>query len=125
MAEVGNKNAEKWTVETVTEKLKEIEGHAKKPNCLWLGTALVEVGLYREVWAYWKDKFKSDPSVFQTIKRIEGVLEDRLVSKMLNGDLNTTASIFTLKNNNGWTDKKEIDHTSGGNAFGPIKVNVE
>ena len=110
----GNTNAEKWTRYTVLEMLKKIEAEAKKPTCAWLGSALVKVGLYKQVWAYWKDIFKDDKIVFEPIKKIEQIFEDRLFEKALKGEYNQTMAIFGLKNNHEWRDRKELTGPDGG-----------
>ena len=110
----GNTNAEKWTEEATLEMLAEIEKHAKRKTCLWLGSALVKCGLYKEIWSMWKRKFEGNEIVFQPIKRIEAIFEDRLFSLGLSGELNTTMAIFGLKNNHDWTDKKSLEHSGPG-----------
>lgn len=115
----GNKNAEKWTVAEVKKKLAEIEAEAKKPTCLWLGSALVRVGLYRDIWAYWSEKFEKDEIVFRTIKQIEQIFEDRLFDKAAKGDLVASVAIFGLKNNHGWKDKSEQEVT----IQSPVQLN--
>lgn len=116
----GNKFAEKWTEETVLKMLSEIEKHAKKHTTLWLGSALVKVGLYMEIWDYWKTKFKDNDEVFQPIKKIEAIFQDRLFSKALNGDVNSTVAIFGLKNNHKWTDRQET--TIKGDNDAPLVI---
>lgn len=104
--------------------LAKIEKEAKKPSCLWLGSALVKVGLYRDVWAYWYEKFRDDAVVLRTIKKIDQIFEDRLFAKAAKGDTNSTMAIFGLKNNHGWTDKRELDHTTAGQAITDLKVEI-
>ena len=107
----GNNYAEKWTKETVLQTLDRIEAEAKKPSCAWLGSALVKVGLYKDLWAYWKEKFEDDDEVFRPIKKIEQIFEDRLFEKALKGDYNQTMAIFGLKNNHEWRDRTEVERT--------------
>lgn len=113
-AKKGNKYAEVWTIQTTSQALSAIEEEAKSEECLWLGSALSSVGLYRDIWRHWKEKFRDEPKVFRTIKRIEQIFEDRLFTKSLKGTVNPTVAIFGLKNNHEWTDKREIDHTTQG-----------
>lgn len=105
----GNKNAEKWTVAEVLPILEKIEKEASKPNCYYLGTALVAVKLYKEVWAYWCEKFKDEEVVFQSIKRINQVFEAKLYGAALSGGVDKTVAIFGLKNNHDWKDKQEVE----------------
>ncbi len=118
-AKQGNKYAQKWDKANVTGYLTNIEAEAKKDTCLWLGTALVDVGLYRDVWAYWKKIFKKDEDVFRTIKRIEQIFENKLFVGGLKNELNPTLAIFGLKNNHEWRDKHETDLTSAGKSIAP------
>ncbi len=110
-AKKGNKTAEKWTREQVIPLLAKIEKEAEKASCLYIGTALVAVKLYKEIWSYWKDKFKDDDDVFQPIKRIEQMFEAKLFAGGLKGELNPTTVIFGLKNNHDWKDKRETEHS--------------
>lgn len=105
----GNKNAEKWTEETTLEMLSRIEKEAQKSDCLWLGSALVKVGLYKQIWSEWERKFQDNDVVSESIKRIEQIFEDRIVTRGLKGESNPTMTIFTLKNNYDWKDKTEQD----------------
>lgn len=116
----GNKNAEKWTEETVLKQLAEIEKHANKRTTLWLGSALVKVGLYMDIWDYWKTKFRENEVVFRSIKAIEAIFQDRLFTEALKGDVNSTVAIFGLKNNHGWTDKQET--TIKGDSEKPLVI---
>lgn len=105
----GNSNAEKWTLEETLAMLEKIEEEAQNDDCLWLGSALVKVGLYRDIWDYWKDKFKKQESVFRTIKKIDQIFESKLFESALKGKVNGTVAIFGLKNNYEWKDKTEQD----------------
>ena len=107
----GNKNAEKWTQKEVLSMMSKIEAAAKKPTCYYLGSALVEVGLYKEIWSRWEEKFKTDDVVSQSIKRINQIFEAKLFSAALSGSVNSTVAIFGLKNNHEWKDKVETDHS--------------
>ena len=98
----GNKNAEKWTQKEVLSMMSKIEAAAKKPTCYYLGSALVEVGLYKEIWSRWEEKFKTDDVVSQSIKRINQIFEAKLFSAV---------AIFGLKNNHEWKDKVETEHS--------------
>lgn len=105
----GNTNAEKWTRAIVLKEVEAILVEAKKPSCLWIGSAMAKRELYRDIWAYWKEKFKDDKVVFRTIKRVDQIFENRLFEKAAKGDVNTTIAIFGLKNNHNWRDKTEQD----------------
>lgn len=104
---IDNKNAEKWTQETTMQVLNKILKLAMAGDAVYIGDALVQCGLYNQIWAFWKAKFKDDLLVFETIKKIETIFEAYLVKNGLHGQINTTMAIFALKNNHNWTDKNE------------------
>lgn len=106
---MGNSNAEKWTLEETIAMLDKIGLEAQDKDCLWLGSALVRVGLYKQIWSEWKDKFENEKTISESIKKIEQIFEDRIVTRGLKGDANATMTIFTLKNNYDWKDKTEQD----------------
>ncbi|AGF59443.1 hypothetical protein B0P06_002218 [Clostridium saccharoperbutylacetonicum] len=55
---------------------------------------------------------------FPTIKKAKDIVEASMEERALTGDNNVTFSIFALKNNFGWRDKQEIEHS------GETSVNV-
>lgn len=46
-----------------------------------------------------------------TIKKAKNRIENWIEEHSLNGDLNPTVSIFNLKNNFGWKDKQQVEHS--------------
>jgi len=116
----GNKNNEKWTEKEaksfVDSVLKYVQDH---PKCMFIGEAVTELGYYRTLWDYLADKFD-----FDTVKRVESILESRLVKAGLSNETNSTMTIFTLKNNYKWTDKHEHDHTTDGEAIKGTEIKI-
>jgi hypothetical protein len=55
---------------------------------------------------------------FDTIKRAQAICEAAIESRAMQGGLNATMAIFSLKNNYGWVDRQEQDITSGGDKLG-------
>ena len=109
----GNLNAEKWTEEESSKFVESVlEYVIENKSCVFIGEALGELGYYRDLWSYIARKFD-----FRTIKRVETILENRLVTEGIKGNTNATMTIFTLKNNYGWKDKTETDITTGGESF--------
>lgn len=76
----------------------------------------------RQRFSEWSNDFKKDPEISDTIKKIEELLETRLVTGGLTSALNPTLTIFTLKNKHSWKDRTEQDITSDGNAIQPLLV---
>lgn len=114
----GNNNAEKWTKKQAKELVDSVLEYVQEnKDCLFIGEAVTELGYYRTLWNYLSDKFD-----FDTTKRVESILESRLVTKGLAGDSNATMTIFTLKNNYKWTDKSQIDLQSSDGSMSPPKT---
>lgn len=74
---------------------------------LWIGVDRKTLYNYSE-----KDEF------FPTIKKAKDIVEASMEERALTGENNVTFSIFALKNNFGWRDKQEIEHS------GETSVNV-
>jgi len=62
--------------------------------------------------------YEEKEGFFDTIKEAKQFIESRLENGMIKGDINAVAGIFNAKNNFGWVDKKEYDHTSQGKQVG-------
>lgn len=55
--------------------------------------------------------YEKTDEYFDTIKRAKHRCENYLEEGMLTNKLNSTASIFNAKNNYGWRDKTETEHS--------------
>jgi hypothetical protein len=132
-AKKGNKYNEKWTEETVLEAVESIldltengipvydddgETVIQREEVLWIGQPLAKIGLYRELWAYWKNKFDKETQVFKAIKKVETILETKLVLKGFSSR-SPVMSIFLLKTNYGM--REDIP----GTVDNPISLNVK
>ena len=122
----GQKAAEKWTEKTVLPIIQAMwrdlssddEGeNPKNPVRANDIKTLGEVCLMNDVtydqWEYWTKKFKETDSIFRIIKKIEWVIENRMI---YSGQF---MDIFVLKNKYGYKDKQEVDHTTGGDKIKP------
>ena len=117
----GNSNAEKWTKDQATNFADSVLSYVQdNADCLFIGEAVTELGYYRTLWNYISEKFD-----FDTIKRVESILESRLVKAGLTGGSNPTMTIFTLKNNYDWTDKSQVDLQSSDGSMSPPKTLAE
>lgn len=72
----------------------------------------------RQRYSEWAHKFEDDAEISDAIKRIDEIIETRLVTGALGKELNPVIAIFTLKNKHGWVDKTEQDITTGGDKIG-------
>lgn len=120
----GNKNAEVWDVVSVTQMLSDIKEYlTSNINVYTIGSALTEFNLYTQWWSETTDKFKSNKSVYDTIKNIESIIEQRIVNHTMTGDAKSaTFSIFLLKNKFGYVDKHEQDLTTKGESLNVINL---
>ena len=83
-------------------------------NIVYLGEVFESLPYPRQNWSEWAEKFSDIKDISDTIKRVDDILENRVNIGGLKGKLNPTMSIFNLKNNYGWKDKHEYDHTTKG-----------
>lgn len=119
MAHLGNKNAEKWDSETVMVTLNNMVDYLNQNKSVYtLTSALINFDLYNQWWSEMTEKFKDNSLVSETIKRIESIIESRIVNDTMVGDAKSAAfSIFLLKNKFGYVDKHEQDFTTKGESL--------
>jgi hypothetical protein len=65
--------------------------------------------------------YSNKDDYFPTIRKARAIIENNL-EKNLYGN-SVTGLIFNLKNNFGWNDKQEFDHTSNGKTLNNWSVN--
>lgn len=119
----GNKNAEKWTEETVLQKIEEMQNYFLSSRDYTLNGALFNVDLYADWWGDMTDKFKENKIVYRAIKNTEKILETKIVNDTMVGDAKSAAfSIFLLKNKFGYVDKHEQDLTTKGESLNVINL---
>lgn len=113
MAQIGNKNAEKWNEDTVIAKIMEMQTNIIKDNLYTIGSALISVNIHIDWWADMTNKFKDNTTVYRTIKQTEQLIEENIVRSTLDGTVKSSAafSIFLLKNKFGYTDKVQTEHS--------------
>lgn len=114
----GNKNAEKWTEQESKKLVDSVLDYVENTaDCYFIGEAVTSLGEYRELWNYISKKFD-----FHTIKKVESILESRLVKAGLTNSTNPAMTIFTLKNNYNWTDKVQNDNISSDGSMTPPRT---
>jgi len=111
-APIGNKNAEKYTLEWIQEELLALllELHDNK-EIVYIGELFEEKEYSRSRFWEWCAKYQKDSLVSCTHKKIKDILETRAVIGGMKNNLNTAMTIFHLKNNYKWRDKQELDVT--------------
>lgn len=112
----GNTYAEKWNEETMTETLENMVDYLRDNNAVYtLTSALIEFDLYPQWWSEMTEKFKENSKVSEAIKRVESIIESRIINDTMVGDAKSAAfSIFLLKNKFGYVDKQESNVTHKG-----------
>jgi hypothetical protein len=106
----GNKFAEKWNEKKALQFLDDVYDYiTENKDNYHLGLACVECGHYPELWAYIGNKFEANKKVFKAIKKIEVILESRIINSTMSGKIKSAAmAIFYLKNKHGYKDKQNI-----------------
>ncbi len=84
-------------------------------SIIYLGEIFEDLPYSMQRFSEWKETFKDNEQITETIKRIKGILESRVNVAGLKGKANATMVIFNLKNNYDWKDKNETDLNLEGN----------
>ena len=104
-----NKNAQRWTHERVMYYLQELEKAVKESEALFWGKELERLGLYKDVWAYWKRKFADNEAVLEYMELIETMYEVKLVKAAFRGEIASGTAIVCLKRIYGWREEPQTD----------------
>ena len=104
-----NKNAQRWTESIVMGYLREIERAACDRKNLFLGQELLKLGLYKDVWCYWKRKFGHIEQLMEEMELIEQRFECNLFRAGMKGDIPERIAIICLKNIYGWRDEPKVE----------------
>jgi|GEM_PF-1958681 len=95
---------EKFVLQEVQSMLIEIKNNA---DVFFLGQVFEERDYSMQRFSEWREKFKDNEEISEAMKRIQELLETRVVVGTMKKELNPTIVIFHLKNNYQWTDKVE------------------
>lgn len=96
-------------------------------SIVFLGQSLVNRGISYKKWSQFRQSHADNKEVIEAMDRIESILEHRIVTLALANKINTTMSIFLLKNKYNWRDSKVVDNNItirpilGGNSNTPVK----
>lgn len=100
----------KYTEAFVKEELKDMLYEIRNDkDIIFIGQLFENRDYSRQRFSEWLDKFAENEEISDTIKKIESMLESRAVVGGMQGKLNPTMTIFHLKNNHDWKDKKEYE----------------
>lgn len=102
MVLTGNKSAERWTREKTITYLRKIEECIREHNPIYLGHALLRVGLYNDIWSYWREKWVDDEEIYDRMMMIRQHFENRIFSAALHKEVHTGVAMFALKVHYGW-----------------------
>jgi hypothetical protein len=108
-----NTNAKKWTANKVWYQVSKVYKATKNPKELFLGQVLERLGLYKDIWAYWKRKYAANERIMYQMELIEQGFEVNVFKAGMEGRLPEKLAILILKNVYGWRDnpkEEEIAH---------------
>ena len=99
-----------YTQEFVRQELKSIlDMILSDKSIVYIGEVFENKDYSRQRYSEWKESYKDDEEITDTIDRITNILESRVNVGALRNNLNSTVAIFNLKNNYGWKDKTESE----------------
>lgn len=108
-AQLNNKNAEKYTEEKALEIGNKLIEWLRIENNIFYKEFLLNNNLYTDLVS---DLCKKYDSFLELIKKAKEIQEMKLCKLGITGLINPTMTIFCLKNNHGYSDKKtENDFT--------------
>lgn len=111
-----NDNALVWDEGTTLDAISKVYNNLIEDNNEYtLSGAILSVeeyDLYADWWSNMSNNFKGVETVIRAIKKVESLLEKRIVNNTMTGDAKSaTFSIFLLKNKFGYVDKQENENT--------------
>lgn len=91
MAQISNKNGEKWTLERAEEFAQQVLDYIiEHDDCCSMSKACTELGQYESVIQYLENRFNIE---FKPIKISLDILKSRLIQKGLYSEVNPTTAI--------------------------------
>lgn len=102
----GYKYTEQFVSKELDSMLELLEGSEQ----IYTKTQLFALKPYSpQKFSQWRGKYGQSKRIPEKLQRIENILEARLVSKGLRDPRVTGFVIFLLKNNHGYTDRREVE----------------
>lgn len=105
-----------YTPDFVLNEVKSILAEIQSdPEIFYLWQVFEKRGYSQQRFSEWKNDFKDNEEISEAIKKIKEILETRVVVGAMKKELHVTMTIFHLKNNYKWTDKREEEQNSENN----------
>lgn len=117
-----NTNAQKWTEKKVLKKLAKIKQAADDPKNLFIGQQLKKMGLYKNIWAYWKRKYKDNEDLLDQIDLVEGMYESNVYRAGCRREIPVRVCILTLRNAHGWRNNPKDESQSIVRSLIPAEI---
>ena len=101
-------NARQWTEDQIHECLDRMMEDAKNINeTVYITQALVNEGLYQEIWNFWRRLHRDNSAIIDKMGQIEGHLESKLYNGAIDGTLVPSVAKFLLMNSCSWKNKDQ------------------
>ncbi len=99
-------STKKYTAAFVESELKKMLQQAiMDEDIIFINQLFIKKHFSRQRFSEWKNCFSDNEVISDTIKKVEDLLETRLVVGGLRNKLNATLVIFTLKNKYRWSNQ--------------------
>lgn len=108
-APVRNRNARKWTAKTASPYLKKMKRAAGRQGNYFIGRQLEKMGLYRDVWSYWKGIFADNEAIMERMIAIEERYEVNLFRGAIQGKIGCLPALLSLRHAHGWRDAQRAE----------------
>jgi len=101
-----------YTEEFVIKELKILLKELKQnKEFVYIWELFEDRNYWRQRFSEWSNKFPDNEEIQQNSDTIKDILETRAAKGLMTNKLNATGTIFHLKNNYKWVDKREIEQS--------------
>ncbi len=112
-AKTGNKTAEKYDLATTIKVIGIVEHHLQTFDIPLFKRALAQAGLQPHVWSYLKRKWKDNDDIMDTMIRIEGEFEGKLIVGGLRRQYHAGIVMLIMRSKYGYNDKQKEEEEDG------------
>lgn len=84
----------------------------KEKGVIYIWELFEDKNYSRQRYSEWIKEYKNNKEIQSMSDTIKGILETRAITWAMKNKLNSTATIFHLKNNYDWKDKTEVDQNT-------------